>query len=790
MLLLVAALAWLGAGAYTLDQVTEAYYADDPALQEMLGDFIQSADDVRDLDEALRIWKDTDALACRDFINAMQLQHPEDPRYPYLGIIVEDDPEIRVHKSRALLEDHPESLLGYNALLWSYVGSYPFAYNTDDAERMESLLAEDLPLLAEYYERFPGEENSLLAIIFHEVQLGDVEAALLYLRAAVDNGAEWLNRFYFPELFPVETCHLLYRTYLTLLLAEDHADTEKINSLGDYLMSYYFDDLQDYAGVISFFGTDSQLYESYYISYALILSYYRTGDYDGAFDLLIQNGDLEKAVSLLETWRYFSTGSEEATSEMQAVYLDVLPTRPDEPVGQYLFIQMLPSLTDKLAYARLLVERHPGFIHSYEALADVYFNAYADARAEAEARQSLTQGLRQDARLIRKFYYRDFESQKALRAYLLLSVVEDRDERALNLFNVLRRNGMDYDTYLGLDVIVVGAGKLDLLWKIKQADVDRTVEEDFLHPDRAAEYVAIGYCAALYNSGRYDLLVAELERKPEWKQIEAIQDPITNAYYFTGDYDRTIDMLYQMVDQERLDAVGLEALKDLDIASHPRWQALLDYAASKTPASTDSGEAEETSGDWYDEFGPEDYYEDDIYAIEEVDDSDFDPNDPEDIGNLLLPDDEEPLAEDEAYRNLIGKSAPDWTLKDIEGNEVTLSELKGNLVLLDFWASWCAPCQQAMIQLDIWTREHKPEGMRVFSINVWEDNPAEGASYFAEKGYAMEFLAGTDEVAEAYAFPGIPFLCLVNAEGIVTDVQLGYQDTLIDDLDVWLWFAE
>jgi hypothetical protein len=80
--------------------------------------------------------------------------------------------------------------------------------------------------------------------------------------------------------------------------------------------------------------------------------------------------------------------------------------------------------------------------------------------------------------------------------------------------------------------------------------------------------------------------------------------------------------------------------------------------------------------------------------------------------------------------------------------------------------------------------------MRVFSINVWEDNPAEGPSYFTEKGYAMEFLAGNDELAEAYGFPGIPFLCLVNAEGIVTDVQLGYQDTLIDDLDVWLWFAE
>ena len=71
---------------------------------------------------------------------------------------------------------------------------------------------------------------------------------------------------------------------------------------------------------------------------------------------------------------------------------------------------------------------------------------------------------------------------------------------------------------------------------------------------------------------------------------------------------------------------------------------------------------------------------------------------------------------------LIGKTAPDFTFATLEGGEVTLSDLKGEIVILDFWATWCGPCKLGLPLLNEFDAWAQKEGLnvKVFALNVWE----------------------------------------------------------------------
>lgn len=69
----------------------------------------------------------------------------------------------------------------------------------------------------------------------------------------------------------------------------------------------------------------------------------------------------------------------------------------------------------------------------------------------------------------------------------------------------------------------------------------------------------------------------------------------------------------------------------------------------------------------------------------------------------------------------INSNAPDFTAKDLNGNTITLSELKGKVILLDFWASWCVPCKKSMPHLIELYTNNKADSLIVIGINVDTD---------------------------------------------------------------------
>ncbi len=127
--------------------------------------------------------------------------------------------------------------------------------------------------------------------------------------------------------------------------------------------------------------------------------------------------------------------------------------------------------------------------------------------------------------------------------------------------------------------------------------------------------------------------------------------------------------------------------------------------------------------------------------------------------------------------------APDFTLQDLNGKSVKLSDLRGKVVILDFWATWCGPCKRTMPLLDKFYSQ-KAAGVEVFGVNVWERTGTAGVKPFIEKaGYTFPILYGTNDLAAAYGVQGIPTLVVIDKHGKLAYRHVGYDPTLPETLN-------
>lgn len=111
----------------------------------------------------------------------------------------------------------------------------------------------------------------------------------------------------------------------------------------------------------------------------------------------------------------------------------------------------------------------------------------------------------------------------------------------------------------------------------------------------------------------------------------------------------------------------------------------------------------------------------------------------------------------------LGKPAPAFSLKDPDGKTVSLESLRGSVVLMDFWATWCGPCKAAMPSLQEFHTTYSERGLKVIGINAWERG--DPVKYKKEQGYTYTLLLNGDTVARAYGVSGIPAFFLIDRDG-------------------------
>ncbi len=119
-------------------------------------------------------------------------------------------------------------------------------------------------------------------------------------------------------------------------------------------------------------------------------------------------------------------------------------------------------------------------------------------------------------------------------------------------------------------------------------------------------------------------------------------------------------------------------------------------------------------------------------------------------------------------------SAPAFTLPDLNGKQVSLAGLKGQVVFVDFWATWCPPCRYSIPALEALHREFQARGFQVVGVSL-DENTAAVAPFVKEKGITYTvLLGGESDVADLYGVRGIPSLYLIDKEGRVARRWVGY----------------
>lgn len=134
----------------------------------------------------------------------------------------------------------------------------------------------------------------------------------------------------------------------------------------------------------------------------------------------------------------------------------------------------------------------------------------------------------------------------------------------------------------------------------------------------------------------------------------------------------------------------------------------------------------------------------------------------------------EQTSDTEKPHPLIGKTAPNFQLKNLSGKSVKLSQLRGRVVIVDFWASWCTPCLAAMPAITDVVKRYRDKGVVLLAINTGEE-PKDVKAFVKERKLKMNVLLDTkQDTADEYSVEAIPKTFVIDEEGLVRAVHQGF----------------
>jgi peroxiredoxin len=123
----------------------------------------------------------------------------------------------------------------------------------------------------------------------------------------------------------------------------------------------------------------------------------------------------------------------------------------------------------------------------------------------------------------------------------------------------------------------------------------------------------------------------------------------------------------------------------------------------------------------------------------------------------------------------MNQPAPDFTLKSLSGKNLKLSEYRGNVVLLNFWASWCGPCREEMPLLNYLHNRYEAVGFVVLGVNV-EEQSEMARSYIVDRPVDFPILLdNTNEVSKLYKVIAMPSTVLIDRNGNMRYLHQGFK---------------
>ncbi|GAW68915.1 thioredoxin [Geoanaerobacter pelophilus] len=124
-----------------------------------------------------------------------------------------------------------------------------------------------------------------------------------------------------------------------------------------------------------------------------------------------------------------------------------------------------------------------------------------------------------------------------------------------------------------------------------------------------------------------------------------------------------------------------------------------------------------------------------------------------------------------------GAAAPDFTLQDLSGKQVQLSSLKGKVVLVNFWATWCPPCREEIPSMVKLNQVMQGKNFQMLAISVDEGGQQAVQEFFRQNGVSLPALFDTDgSVSRRYGTTGVPETFIVDGKGMIRKKVIGGVD--------------
>ncbi len=126
--------------------------------------------------------------------------------------------------------------------------------------------------------------------------------------------------------------------------------------------------------------------------------------------------------------------------------------------------------------------------------------------------------------------------------------------------------------------------------------------------------------------------------------------------------------------------------------------------------------------------------------------------------------------------------APSFTLKTLDGKEISLSQLKGKVVLLDFWATWCAPCKESIPHLVQLYKDYRGRGFELIGMNVDKGDIEAVRRFVTSVDIPYPVVTAPEDVIRNYRVTGIPATFLIDREGRIREKTAGFNSTIARQL--------
>ncbi|HVP80957.1 MAG TPA: TlpA disulfide reductase family protein [Thermodesulfobacteriota bacterium] len=129
-------------------------------------------------------------------------------------------------------------------------------------------------------------------------------------------------------------------------------------------------------------------------------------------------------------------------------------------------------------------------------------------------------------------------------------------------------------------------------------------------------------------------------------------------------------------------------------------------------------------------------------------------------------------------------SASDFSLKSFDGQEITLSQLKGKVVLLDFWATWCGPCRESIPHLIQLYKNYREKGFEVVGMNIDKGDGEAVRRFVKSMDIPYPVVIAPEDLVRKYQVTGIPASFLIDKQGKIREKMVGFSSAIARQLDV------